>query len=180
MRIHGNRLLKTLPGRETRPTTARVREALFNIWQTRVVGCRWLDLCAGNGAMGAEALCRQAKLVWGIEKSSRACKIIRENWQEIAQSDQEYQVIKGDVRVKLKSLGKEKFDCIYFDPPYHESNLYKVVLDLLSEYQILHSDGEIAVEHDAKLKDSLECSGLKKIRTKAYGSTGLTFYSYED
>ena len=57
LRIYGNRQLKTLPGQATRPTTGRVREALFNIWRGSIVGCDWLDLCAGNGVMGAEALC---------------------------------------------------------------------------------------------------------------------------
>ncbi|NES84802.1 MAG: hypothetical protein F6K10_27200, partial [Moorea sp. SIO2B7] len=70
MRIYGNRQLKTLPGRSTRPTSARVREALFNIWQGTILDCRWLDLCAGNGSMGAEALCRGAKMVVGIEQSA--------------------------------------------------------------------------------------------------------------
>ena len=73
VRIYGNREIKTLPGEETRPTSARVREALFNIWQGRILGCRWLDLCAGSGAMGAEALCRGAAEVVGIEKSGAAC-----------------------------------------------------------------------------------------------------------
>ena len=62
MRIYGNRQLKTLPGQITRPTPARVREAVFNIWQGSVENCRWLDLCAGSGSMGAEALCRGAVL----------------------------------------------------------------------------------------------------------------------
>ncbi|MFM6278371.1 MAG: RsmD family RNA methyltransferase, partial [Dolichospermum sp.] len=76
LRIYGNRLIKTLPGENTRPTSARVREALFNIWQGRITGCRWLDLCAGSGAMGAEALCREASVVIGIEQPSLACGII--------------------------------------------------------------------------------------------------------
>ncbi len=58
LRIYGNRQLKTLMGQATRPTPSLVREALFNIWQGTIVGCRWLDLCTGSGAMGAEALCR--------------------------------------------------------------------------------------------------------------------------
>ena len=69
MRIYGNRQLKTVPGQRTRPTSARVREALFNILaRSRITGCRWLDLCAGNGSMGAEALCRGASKVVGIEQ----------------------------------------------------------------------------------------------------------------
>jgi 16S rRNA (guanine966-N2)-methyltransferase len=82
LRIYGNRALKTLPGEATRPTSARVREALFNIWQGRIVDCRWLDLCTGSGAMGAEALCRGAAEVVGIERSAEAYTVTRENWQE--------------------------------------------------------------------------------------------------
>ncbi|MER3475705.1 MAG: 16S rRNA (guanine(966)-N(2))-methyltransferase RsmD, partial [Leptolyngbya sp. ERB_1_2] len=68
LRIYGNRSLKTLPGQETRPTLARVREAVFNIWQGSIEQCRWLDLCTGSGSMGAEALCRGASIVIGIEQ----------------------------------------------------------------------------------------------------------------
>ncbi len=75
LRIYGNRQLKTLPGQATRPTSARVREAVFNIWQGAIADCRWLDLCAGNGSMGAEALCRGASYVVGIELASQACAI---------------------------------------------------------------------------------------------------------
>lgn len=104
MRIYGNRPIKTLAGQLTRPTTARVREALFNIWQQKLSGCRWLDLCAGNGSMGAEALCRGASLVIGIEQSGRAGEIIKENWRNLATSHQQFQVIRGDVLTKLATL----------------------------------------------------------------------------
>ncbi|MEO1509975.1 MAG: RsmD family RNA methyltransferase, partial [Cyanobacteria bacterium J06633_23] len=93
IRIYGNRAIKTLPGQATRPTPAKVREALFNIWQGRLQGCRWLDLCAGSGAMGAEALCRGASNVVGIEKSRSACRIIQTNWQTVAKPEQTFQVI---------------------------------------------------------------------------------------
>ena len=77
LRIYGNRALKTLTGKDTRPTQSIVREALFNIWQPAIAQCRWLDLCAGTGAMGAEALCRGASTVVGIEQSSRAWAVIQ-------------------------------------------------------------------------------------------------------
>jgi 16S rRNA (guanine(966)-N(2))-methyltransferase RsmD len=104
MRIHGNRQIKTLPGLATRPTPARVREALFNIWQGNIIDCRWLDLCAGSGAIGAEALCRGAAFVLGIEQSSRACGIIQQNWQRVAQPEQKFQVLRGDVVQRLKDI----------------------------------------------------------------------------
>jgi len=176
MRIYGNREIKTLPGKDTRPTTARVREALFNIWQQKIVDCCWLDICGGNGSMGAEALLRGAKLVVGIEQSPRACGIIKENWTKIAKENQIFKIIRGDVQIKLKTLKEDKFNLIYFDPPY-ESNLYQPVLELVRELKLLTPEGEIAVEHDSKLGDSLVVPGLTKIRSKIYGNTGLTFYT---
>ena len=175
MRIYGNRQLKTLPGRETRPTTAKVREALFNIWREKIPGCSWLDLCAGNGSMGAEALCRGATTVVGIEQNGRACSIIRENWQKIARESQNFQVIRGDVLARLKSLAQRKFDCIYFDPPY-ASELYQPVLKAIATYGLLAENGEIAVEHPPKLQNLGNLAQLAICREKVYGNTALTFY----
>ena len=175
MRIYGNRKLKTLPGQATRPTSARGREALFNIWQGEIEGCRWLDLCAGNGSMGAEALCRGASEVIGIENNGRACNIIKHNWQQVAQPAQKFQVLRGDVIVKLKSLVGRKFDLIYFDPPYN-SYLYLPVLKAIANEQLLSPRGKIAVEHNPKLWPAAEISGLQVTRAKTYGNTTLTFY----
>ena len=178
MRIYGNRQLKTLPGQATRPTSARVREALFNIWQGEIEDCRWLDLCAGNGSMGAEALCRGASEVVGIEKNGRACNIIKQNWQQVAQPEQKFKVLQGDVIVKLKRLAGEKFDRIYFDPPY-DSYVYLPVLRAVSNYQLLSCTGKIAVEHNPKLWQAAEIPGLQIMRAKTYGNTTLTFYARE-
>lgn len=175
MRIYGNRVLKTLPGKETRPTTARVREALFNIWQGKIADCRWLDLCAGNGAMGAEALCREAKEVVGIERSGRACEIIKHNWQKVARPDQKFRIIKGDAIAKLETLKGERFDRIYFDPPY-ESKLYKPVLEAIANWQLLDRAGEIALEHDSRHWEGITVPGLEILREKVYGNTALSFY----
>lgn|GEM_PF-81564 len=175
MRIYGNRELKTLPGRETRPTSARVREALFNIWQGKITNSKWLDLCAGNGSIGAEALCRGAKKVIGIEQSGRACGIIKENWRKVAKSEQEFKILRGDVLVKLKSLEDSEFDYIYFDPPY-ASELYQPVLEIIANKNILAEGGEIAVEHNPSLRQNKEIPGLTIIREKVYGNSALTFY----
>lgn len=178
LRIYGNRQLKTLPGQETRPTSGRVREALFNIWQGEIEFCRWLDLCAGNGSMGAEALCRGASLVVGIEKSSRACAIIRQNWQQMQQSKQEFQILPGDVLQRLKTLTGQQFDKIYFDPPY-QSGLYQPVLTSLAHLQILTPGGELAVEHSPDIWTPIAIPGWEICRQKHYGNTALTFYSVE-
>jgi len=175
VRIYGNRQLKTLPGQATRPTTGRVREALFNIWQGKIAGCRWLDLCAGNGSMGAEALCRGAARVVGIEKSPRACSIIRQNWQMVASDAELFQVLRGDVVQQLEKLAGQQFDRIYFDPPY-ESDLYQPVLEAIGHYQILAPSGEMAVEHNCDRSPFAGNETLEICRQKVYGNTGLTFY----
>lgn len=175
LRIYGNRQLKTLPGQDTRPTSSRVRQAVFNIWQGAIASCSWLDLCAGSGAMGAEALCRGANRVVGIEQSSRAAAIIQQNWQQVAKSEQTFQVLRGDVVQKLKTLAGQQFDRIYFDPPY-ASNLYLPVLEAIAHYQLLNPQGELAIEHspDAPLPQNiltLEC-----YVQRVYSNTAVSFY----
>jgi 16S rRNA (guanine(966)-N(2))-methyltransferase RsmD len=175
MRIYGNRQLKTLPGQETRPTLARVREAVFNIWQGRITDCRWLDLCAGTGSMGAEALCRGASLVVGIEKWGKACTIIQQNWEQVAKPEQEFQVVQGDVVGRVKTLAGQQFDHIYFDPPY-ASKLYQPVIEAIAQYQLLAEDGELAVEHSPNNFTPPLFSTLEICRQKVYGNSALTFY----
>lgn len=177
LRIYGNRALKTLPGMATRPTPARVREAIFNIWQGQVADCCWLDLCSGTGAMAAEALCRGAKRVVGIEQSAKACGIIQQNWQQVVQVDQFFQVICGNVLQKLPGLAGQQFDRIYFDPPY-ASGLYGPVLEAVSQHQLLAEAGVLAAEHspDRQLPETI--GTLVLVQQRIYGNVGLSFYSY--
>jgi 16S rRNA (guanine(966)-N(2))-methyltransferase RsmD len=173
MRIYGNREIKTLSGNDTRPTTSKVREALFNIWKDYIESASWLDLCAGNGTMGAEALCRGASEVVAIEQSSLACQIIRENLSKVAQENQQFKVLRGDILQRLKSLKGQKFDLIYFDPPYH-SDLYDRVLNLIYDYELLK--GQIAVEYDPKKSKINKQQKLTLVQTKFYGNIALNFY----
>lgn len=173
LRIYGNRLLKTLPGLDTRPTPARVREAVFNIWQGSIAGSRWLDLCAGTGAMSAEALCRGAAEVTAIEQSNRALSIIRENLQQVCGENQTFMVLRGSVVQRIKSLEEKEFDLIYFDPPY-ASELYAPVLEAVVEYRLLSATGEMAVEHSPGKVPAP--AALEICRQKVYGNTALTFY----
>jgi len=175
LRICGQRSLKTITGHTTRPTSAKVRQAVFNIWQGRIQHCRWLDLCAGTGAMGAEALIRGAQWVVAIEQSAAACQVIRQNWSAVAQPEQQTLILRGDVRQKLQHLPLPEFDFIYFDPPYN-SNLYLPVLELLWQQQRLAVGGEIAVE--CRTKDPPDLGAIAQIgwqqhRLKTYGSTML-------
>lgn len=178
MRIYGNRQLKTLPGQNTRPTSARVREAVFNIWRGQITDCYWLDLCAGNGSMGAEALCRGAFKVVGIENNVKACSIIKQNWQKVATEEQKFRVIRGDAIAKLNVLKNQKFDLIYFDPPY-DSNLYEPVLNAIASLKLLSPEGKMAVEHNPRRWKSIEIDGLEIYQQKNYGNTALTFYQVQ-
>ncbi|MEM9002739.1 MAG: 16S rRNA (guanine(966)-N(2))-methyltransferase RsmD [Cyanobacteria bacterium P01_F01_bin.86] len=177
LRIYGNRQLKTVPGQGTRPTAGRVREALFNLWQDAIAGCTWLDLCAGNGVMGAEALCRGAVSVVGIEKAGMACRTIEQNWQQVAHSHQTYRVIRGDVLVWLPKLAGQQFQRIYFDPPYH-SDLYQPVIRTIAQHHLLSLNGELAVEHDVDAWQAIEVPGLNICGQKRYSRTCLTFYDH--
>jgi 16S rRNA (guanine966-N2)-methyltransferase len=176
IRISGNRLIKTLPGDETRPTAARVREALFNIWRGEIQGCRWLDLCAGSGSMGAEALCQGAALVVGVDRTGEACSLIRENWQRLAKPEQRFEVRRLDLPAGLDRLGKgASFDRIYFDPPY-ASDLYGPVLDRLLQGDLLAADGQIAIEHNPHRPPEIP-AGYSAAPSRVYGSCALTILS---
>ncbi|MDX2230941.1 MAG: 16S rRNA (guanine(966)-N(2))-methyltransferase RsmD [Leptolyngbyaceae cyanobacterium bins.349] len=174
LRIYGNRALKTLPGHETRPTLARVRAAVFNIWQGAIADCGWLDLCAGSGSMGAEALCRGAERAIAIEQSSRACAVIQQNWQQVAQPHQSFQVIRGDVVKKLPTLAGQGFDRIYCDPPY-ASALYQPIVDAIAQLNLLAPNGEMALEHSSDGLSLILPPTLAICRHKTYGNTSLTF-----
>lgn len=173
LRVYGNRLIKTLPGDLTRPTTGKVREAIFNIWQGSIAGCRWLDLCTGSGAMGAEALCRGATVVIGIEQSAKAGAIAWENWQKLVQPEQQIQLLRGDVLKQLPKLAGQQFDRIYFDPPY-ASELYEPVLRSIVSLQLLAPLGELAAEHSPS--EPFQIAGLERFREKRYGNTAVSFF----
>ena len=174
IRIYGQRLIQTPPGLATRPTSARVREAVFNIWQSKIDGARWLDLCTGSGAMGAEALARGAREVVGIEQNAKACRVIDDNWKKVATHNQSFCVLKGNVCKQLKTL-KSTFDLVYFDPPY-QAQLYETVLTQLVQLELLEEDGAIAAEHhrDHTLPHSLAQWSIAKRRD--YGQTSVSFY----
>lgn len=174
LKVAGHHSLKTLPGLATRPTPAKVRAALFNIWQGGITDCRWLDICAGSGAMGAEALCRGAAVVVGIEQSGRACELIQDNWQKVAQQGQTYQILRGHVLQRLPSLQGQHFDRIYFDPPY-ASDLYLPVLQAIAQHQLLADQGVIAVEFSPQLPPDWHKCGFVPGRVKTYGNTALMF-----
>lgn len=142
-------LLKTLKTNEVRPTTDKIKETLFNILSPYLFDINFLDLCAGSGGIGIEALSRGAKKAVFIEKNRMAVKCIHENLSHTNLSDRA-EVLPGDVISVLKSHKlHERFDIVFLDPPYKE-DLYHPVLALLKEQDILVEDATVILECNSK------------------------------
>ena len=137
--------LKTLPGRDTRPTTDRIKETLFNMLQSYIPECRFLDLFAGSGAIGIEALSRGAREACFVEQSRKAVSIIRDNLKFTKLEDRS-EVLQMDVMAAIRSLdGHEPFSVVFMDPPYLQG-LEKQALGLLEQAHCVTDDTLFVVE----------------------------------
>lgn len=138
--------LKTVPGMEVRPTTDKIKETLFNMLAPRIPDACFLDMFAGSGAIGIEALSRGAKKAVFIEQSKTAVRCIRENLAHVKMSD-EAEVIQQDAVTSIRYLAQKGycFDLIFMDPPY-EKGLEQEVLFALEHSGILAEDGMVIVE----------------------------------
>lgn len=139
----GGRRLKELQGMDTRPTTDKVKESLFNIIQFDIPGRKVLDLFGGTGQLGIEALSRGAAQCTFLEQRRDAVALIRENLKTCQLTDNA-RVIQGDALAFLSST-KEKFDVIFLDPPYH-TDLIDRALELVTKIDILSEHGIIVCE----------------------------------
>lgn len=160
--------LKTVPGNGTRPTTDRIKETLFNMLQAEVPGCRFLDLFAGSGGIGIEALSRGARAAVFVENNRQAAACIRENlaFTKLADRAELYAM---DVSAALARLsGKEPFDLVFMDPPYQEG-LEMMTLRQLRTAGLLHEDSLVIVEADLKTSFAyLEEIGYQIVKRKEY------------
>ena len=139
-------VLNTLPGDNTRPTTDRIKETLFNIISEEVNGSTFLDLFAGSGQIGIEALSRYADSVTFIDNNMKATDCINDNLRK-CRIEEGYTVICSDVISSLKRFKDNTFDMVFMDPPYGKG-LEKEVLYILSDSNIVKNDGLIIVEAD--------------------------------
>jgi len=139
-------LLKTVEGIDTRPTTDRIKETLFNMIQYHLSSRNFLDLYSGSGAIGIEALSRGSDNCVFIEHNPKAVKCIRDNLQTTKLEGQAY-VMECDVLSGLRRLDKQqkRFDFIFMDPPYH-LGYEKLVLSFLAQSKLIHTDTQIIVE----------------------------------
>ena len=170
-------LLKTPAGTETRPTSDQIKETLFNILMPYLYECDFLDLFAGSGGIGIEAVSRGAKRAVFVENSKPACACIEANIATTHFEDK-CQLMKCDVMSALRTLeGRNCFDIIFMDPPYgcdHEKN----VLSYLSASSLINEDSMIIVEAAEGTDFSyLDDIGLKIDRIKQYKSNMHVFIS---
>ena len=165
--------LKTPNGLTTRPTTDRVKEALFSIIQFDVPGSRVLDLFGGTGQLGIEALSRDASSCIFIDEREDACKLIHENLKR-TKLEAQAKVVRSDYLAYLRSC-KETFDIILLDPPYAEIFLENA-LKMITEIDILQSGGIIITERPIGKELLLEIPGYSRSNDYKYGNTLLTLF----
>ena len=165
--------LKTPDGMATRPTTDRVKEAMFSIIQFDIPGARVLDLFGGTGQLGIEALSRGAKSATFVDEREDACKLIRENLKRTRFEGQS-RVIRSDYMSYLRSC-REKFGIILLDPPYAEVFLENS-LKMITEIDILQTGGIIVTERPLGKERPWEFEGFQRSRDYKDGNTLLTLY----
>ena len=163
--------LKTPDGMLTRPTTDRVKEALFSILQFDLPGTHVLDLFGGTGQLGIEAMSRGASEATFVDAREDACRLIREN---LKRTGMRGEVVRGDYLSFLNNCTK-KFNIIFLDPPYAEVFLENA-LKHITEIDILQSGGIIATERPLGKELPWTFEGFERSRDYKYGKILLTFY----
>ena len=167
------RRLGELEGMETRPTTDRVKEGMFNILQFDIEGRRVLDLFAGTGQLGIECLSRGADSAVFVDRRADAVRLIRESLKATDLTDRA-RVVAGDSMEFLKGV-REKFDLILLDPPY-AAGLLEPAIAHIARFDILAAHGIIVAEHPAGMALPALAPPYRLHRTYRYGKIGLTVY----
>ncbi|HIJ73958.1 MAG TPA: 16S rRNA (guanine(966)-N(2))-methyltransferase RsmD [Candidatus Hydrogenedentes bacterium] len=164
-------------GIDVRPTLDRVRESLFNILAPRLSGARFLDLYAGSGANGIEALSRGAVECVFIDNDSRSLRAIRRNLATTG-LERSATVRRRALPEKICGLAKEfgRFDLIFADPPYAFAD-YERLLGLIRQEDLLQRGGVTVIEHDMRTRLPDEAHGYVCARRGDYGDTALSFFS---
>ena len=167
------RRLQAPAGYSVRPTTDKVKEALFSILADRIWQSRLLDLFSGTGNLGIEALSRGARLCVFGDNSRESLAVIKSNISH-CRAEEGARVIAGDFKKVLMCL-EEPFDIILLDPPYGKGFL-EPSFELIREKNLLAEDGVIVAEHRREEKMPEELHGFKKIKERRYGVVMLSIY----
>lgn len=169
-------LIRAPKGMRTRPTSDKLRGALFDTVQESVALARALDLFAGSGALGIEALSRGAEHVVFVESDANAVRTIADNLAK-TRLDEKGEILKADFRSAVRKLKRrgEEFDLVFIDPPY-QGGLLEDMADVLTTHCITSPGAIIVVEHFKKTEPPPSISGIPLARTRTYGQTALSYF----
>jgi 16S rRNA (guanine966-N2)-methyltransferase len=172
------RKLFMVPGGGTRPITDRVKESLFNLLGPEIEGSSFLDLFAGTGSVGIEALSRHAAAVTFIERERRAEETIQRNLLH-TQLGQGAQVKRLDVFAFLMQPGSQSFDYVYVAPPQYEGLAYRALETIDEHPQVLNRDAWVILQIDPHEERQLQLAHLRQFDRRKYGQTLLVFFAFD-
>ncbi|HXG83502.1 MAG TPA: 16S rRNA (guanine(966)-N(2))-methyltransferase RsmD [Pyrinomonadaceae bacterium] len=173
---HRGKYLKSTASEKVRPTARRVREVMFRILYRRVRAGRFLDLCAGSGMVGIEAISRGALIGTFVERSAKMCGFIKKNLEACGIKEGHGEVVQIEAVPFLKQMHKRKryWDVVYFDPPY-DSN-YEEVLAYFSRGAAIKPKGVLVIEHPSDMFFPEKFGVMSRWRVLVQGETTLSFY----
>jgi 16S rRNA (guanine(966)-N(2))-methyltransferase RsmD len=183
--IYRSRILKSLKGLALRPTSDRLRETLFNVLGAGIQGSRFLDVFAGTGAVGIEALSRGAEHVTFIENHAPSAALIRKNLAALEVPSGVTVICADAIRgletmeAKIKT-GDAAYDYIFIDPPYDATAAYSQVLQKVGACKLLADRGIVTVEHRKTFDLPESFDTLKRVRLLRQGDAALSFYRREE
>jgi 16S rRNA (guanine(966)-N(2))-methyltransferase RsmD len=169
-----SRRLKTVPPAGVRPTSDKLKETIFNVIGPRVEGAIFLDGCAGMGGIGIEAISRGAALVYFVEQSRKACRIIRQNLSTLQVTDG-FKILETDLIKALDAI-RTPVDIAFVDPPYEREDLYLKCLERFDTAPLLAPDGLLIIEHSRRRQLPEVAGRLQRFRSLVQGDAALAFY----
>jgi 16S rRNA (guanine(966)-N(2))-methyltransferase RsmD len=174
---HRGRRLQSPKGSKTRPTSDLLRQALFNVLGPRIEGASVLDLFAGTGTVGLEALSRGAATAAFVENDRRAVESLRANLASL-QLVARARVLVGDVFSRLARLeqAEERFDCVFLDPPYGTGDVAIRCIEMLAHGAVLRENGALLVQAFHKTALPERVGTLRRTWRRRYGESSLTLY----
>jgi 16S rRNA (guanine966-N2)-methyltransferase len=176
-----SRSLRSLRGMDIRPTSDRLRETLFNVLAAgnpvMLEGTVWLDLFAGTGAVGIEALSRGAKQVYFVESSMAAANLIRNNLQSLGIAEG-FKVLYDEMPRAFWRMEREHVaaDVVFIDPPYRMKDAYRETLQALADSRVIWAMSVVIAEHEKQFDPGEQFGPLRRFRKLVQGSTALSFY----
>lgn len=172
-----SRRLAAPEGMQTRPTSDRLRETLFNVVAAAVADSVWLDVFAGSGAVGIEALSRGARMVYFVDAAARAARTIRDNLAALG-IEEGFEVIERDAAAALRMLDSQAVLCdfCFLDPPYRKMGDYEQVLGFVSQSRLIRPESLVIAEHDKHFDPGEAFGSLRRQRVLRQGDAVLSFY----